>query len=862
MNQYGRQRFQYDMTAFVVPMILVGLVFWTLGITPFGSHNLLISDMGTQYVAWLTQFRHAITTGQFSFYSFSLSLGDNAFPLVAYYMLSPFNLLLFFFPANQVPLAITFIILLKVGTIGFSMSYYLRRVYHNTNWQNLIFSTVFSLSGFVATYFYDIMWLDALILLPLVILGLRRLVNNKGTVLYFFALWATIVTNYYLGYMTCLFALTYFVYFTFDQQTEKQSWKQWWHHNAQAIKRFLITSVLSGLSTLFVLIPTLLGMLKTSKQSLSWQAFLPTPQFGLDGFAQLGLNAADYPQRLEHDPSIFVGSFALLLVLLFFLNKTITNHHKRTTGALLAFLGLSMFLTLFNTIWHMMQQPNGFPFRDAYFFTFIVVISAYEAWQTGAFKQTRLVMRAALIAIVLLAIGYLTAMIVQPIVRRWDDLANFYVSPRYWLIATGFIICIAALLILYNTQHWHRLALSGIVLVTVFELSANFYFGLKPAQFGNQTIYQKNFTIEKNYFNKIRRASHAFYRVDNSNSLINAAFGETYNNYNDPLLFNSHGIDLYSSTLNESTRVMLNRLGFYSKNERRISSEGSTHLTNALFAVKYQLQMTPHDYDLIVHDHALPLGFAVNDDLLNVKLKGGVALENQNNVWQAITGRNIRYFKSVNVRRTGYEYKNKQYRYQLIIRPTATGTLYAYFPNVSVANANIHVNGTKKTTRLDVSTQAVLSLGNFKKGERVHINLTSKTPLTHLAQSLQTLDQQSFNQSLIDLHKSTFKLDQDWRPDHLQGTITATKKKPLLFLSIPKDNGWHAYVDGKQVSIDKVVGNLSAIKLTPGVHRIRLTYRAPGFRLGLIISLVSFASYLLFLWLRFRKRSASVETIN
>ncbi len=809
--------------------------------------------MGTQYVAWLTQFRHIITTGQFSFYSFSLSLGDNAFPLIAYYMLSPFNLILFFFPANQVPLAVSYIILLKIGTIGFSMSYYLRRVYHNTNWDNLLFSTIFSLSGFVATYFYDIMWLDALILLPLVILGLRRLVNNQGTVLYFFALWATIVTNYYLGYMTCLFALTYFVYFTFDQQTDRLTIKQWWHHNLASIKRFIITSALSGLSTLFVLIPTLLGMLKTSKQSLSWQAFLPTPQFGLDALAQLGLNAADYSQRLEHDPSIFVGSLALLLVILFFMSHTIPTHHKRTTAGLLGFLGISMFFTLFNTVWHMMQQPNGFPFRDAYFFTFIVVITAYEAWQASVFKQQRQVHLAAIIALVLLAVGYIAAIIVQPIVRRSDYLANFYVSSRYWLIASIFILLVWLLFVTTVQPSWRRLTRVGLVIATLVELAANFYFGLKPAQLGNQTIYQRNYNIEKRYFTKIRQASHAFYRVDNSNSLINAAYGETYNNYNDPLLFNSHGIDLYSSTLNESTRVTLERLGFYSKNERRISSEGSTHLTNALFAVKYQLEMSAHDYDLFTHRNALPLGFATNTKLLKTQLRAGDALGNQERVWQAVTGQRVQYFRPVHVIRSTHYYAKGQYYYSLLLQPNATGTLYAYFPTVNVASANIHVNGSKKSTRLDISSQAVLSLNRFTKNERVRIDLNSKTPLKNIRQSIQTLDQRAFNQSLTELHQSTFKLERHWRPDHLRGSINIKKAKPLLFLSIPRDAGWHIYVDGQDTKIQTVVGNLSAVKLTPGHHNVRLVYRAPGFRIGLITSLISFGGYLLFLWWRSRR---------
>lgn len=854
LNQYGHRRFGYDLLAFALPIIVVIIAFWSLQIAPFGHQNLLISDMGTQYVAWLTQFRHAITTGQFSFYSFSLSLGDNAFPLVAYYLLSPFNLLLFFFPASEVPLAVTYIILLKIGSIGLSTAYFLRRVYHNTSWSNLIFATIFSLSGFVATYFYDIMWLDALILLPLVMLGVRQLVAHKSPTLYFFALWATIVSNYYLGYMTCLFVVCYFIYLIVEQ-TPNQTWRQRLHDNKQLNWRFIGVSALSGFSTLFVLLPTLLGMLQTSKQSLSWRAFLPTAQFGPAAFTQFGMNASDYTNRLQHDPSVYMASLGFLLFISFFLNPRIDRRHKRTTAGLLGFLVLGMFLTGFNTIWHMLQPPNGFPFRDAYFFTFIALLCAYESWQAGIANDRHQLNWALGITTSLLSLGYVTALIFQPILLRHDANTSFYVNPRFWLISLLGLLTCWALLWLSSTPYIKTVAITCLAILTVTELGANLYFGLQPAHLGNQTAYEKNYQIEQRYFRKIRRDSSAFYRVDNRNSLINEAYGESYNNYNDPLLFNSHGLDLYSSTLNESTRQTLKRLGFYSKNSRRISSEGSTHLTNALFAVKYELQMTPAKYTLNVHRHALPLGFAASDHLVDTKLTPDAAIQNQNNLWQAINGSHTNYFKPVKVHKAiRRQTSDKQYHYTYSLSAQANGTLYAYFPDVDVAAANIHVNGTKKSTRLNIDSQAMLSLGRFKTGTPVTLTLTSPKPIETPQNWLQTLDQRAFDKSLLQLHQSTLKLAHDWRPDRLHGTIQIKRDKPWLFLSIPHDAGWHMYVDGVDAPVKKVAGNMSAIKLTQGHHRIRLVYRAPGFRLGVILSLLSFFLFLLYFWVDYRRQ--------
>lgn len=860
MNCYGQKRFYYDLGSFLLPMVVVSIVFACLGIAPFGAHNLLISDMGTQYVAWLTQFRHVITTGQFSFYSFSLSLGDNAFPLVAYYMLSPFNLILFFFPASQVPLAVTYIILLKVGSIGLSTAYYLRRVYHNTNWSNLLFSSIFALSGFVATYFYDIMWLDALILLPLVTLGLRLLVAGRDSRLYFFALWATIITNYYLGYMTCLFSLCYFIYLQFDQTPRRITWRIYWRTHRRLIGHYLAISILSGLSSLVVLYPTLLGMLRTSKQSLYIKAFLPLPQFGPEALAQLGMNAADYPARLEHDPSIYLGSLALLLCLGFFTAKNIGRRHKWALGGLLATLAISMFITLFNTIWHMLQQPNGFPFRNAYFFSFIVLLCAYESWQAHTFAEQRPLLRNLLIALSLLAIGYVTAIIAQPIVRRSDALASYYVSPLFWLISSLGLIC--AWWLLKRRSHGQRwLVVLSLTALTLLELGANFYFGLAPAKLGNQARYQRNFTIEQRYFKKIQQTN-AFYRVDNQNSLLNAAYGEVYNNYNDPLLFNSYGIDLYSSTLNESTRLTLQRLGFYSKNERRISSAGSTELTNTLFAVRYLLSMTPHDYDLITLPNALPLGFAANQSLLNVTLKPHEALSNQNHLWQGITGRKTDYFRSVEVQQATVKQAVDHYNYTFTLRPKTNGPIYMYLPHVPIDSANIRVNQTKKRTKLSVSSEAVLPLGRFHEGQSFQLKVSSKHLISHPDRWVKTLDADKFAASVKQLHRHTLQLTPHWRPDRLHGTINMPKDKPLLFLSIPYDPGWQVSVDGRQQPIQRVAHNLSAVTLAPGHHKIRLTYITPGFRTGLVISLLAFATYAGLFWWDQRHQKHNATSSN
>ena len=60
------------------------------------------------------------------------------------------------------------------------------------------------------------MWLDALYMLPLVCVGIHKLIKDKNAVPYILALSYTIITSYYMGYMVCIASVIFFIfdYFT------------------------------------------------------------------------------------------------------------------------------------------------------------------------------------------------------------------------------------------------------------------------------------------------------------------------------------------------------------------------------------------------------------------------------------------------------------------------------------------------------------------------------------------------------------------------------------------------------------------------------------------------------------------------
>jgi len=74
-----------------------------------------------------------------------------------------------------------------------------------------------------------------------------------------------------------------------------------------------------------------------------------------------------------------------------------------------------------------------------------------------------------------------------------------------------------------------------------------------------------------------------------------------------------------------------------------------------------------------------------------------------------------------------------------------------------------------------------------------------------------------------------------------------TKNKSVLFLSIPWNEGWNAYVDGKKTELFQVDTAFSGLTVEEGDHEIILRYRTPGLTAGVLISAISCAGWFLIL---------------
>jgi uncharacterized membrane protein YfhO len=108
------------------------------------------------------------------------------------------------------------------------------------------------------------------------------------------------------------------------------------------------------------------------------------------------------------------------------------------------------------------------------------------------------------------------------------------------------------------------------------------------------------------------------------------------------------------------------------------------------------------------------------------------------------------------------------------------------------------------------------------------------------------MDIESAQNALIQLSGEQFKIADNWREDDFKGTYTANNEATTVLTTLPYDEGWKLYVDGEPVEYTKALGALIAFEIEgSGEHTVRLKYAPKTFTLGLTISILSTALFVL-----------------
>ena len=791
--------------AFVVPVVIMLIIFVQRGIFPFGEETFLRTDMYHQYAPFFSEFQYKLTHGGSLLYSWDVGMGVNFSALYAYYLASPFNWLLLLCPKGLVIEFMTYQIVLKIGLSGLSMAYYLRKHCETNDFGVAFFGIFYALSGYMAAYSWNIMWLDCIILFPLIVLGLERLVKDGKGMLYCLTLGLSILSNYYISIMTCIFMVLYFIVLLVLD--EDMHWEKFVGRGFQ----FAVYSLLAGGLSAVVLLPEIFALQMTASGDFNFPNTF-TQYFPIFDMIARHIGNVETEIGLDHWPNLYCGVAVLMFFILYLLCKKVSAKEKAVYCVMLLFFFASFSFNVLNFIWHGFHYPNSLPCRQSYIYIFLVLFACYRAYMylgetpwkqvTGAF--------AGAVVFVLMA---------QKLVTQ--DHFHFIV---YYVAILFLALYLGAIALYQKGSRYYYPALFYALAVVSLEAAVNT--AVTSVTTTSRTAYTDDNQAVEVLVDSVQ-PNDSFFRMEKV----------TRKTKNDWAWMHFPSVSLFSSTANADLSSLFRKLGCESSTNA-YSITGSTPLIDALFSVKYGIysekpEDTPlrtvigeqDDVWLYQNNYTLPAGFYVEPDFESKwNLETGNPADVQNSLADALGAEQVMNLVLDTVTEGN----------DLIFYPETSGEYYAYVGNKKIETVTATTwKGTKTFTNVDRGY--LLELGYCTAGDAV--TLTAEDSKEEMWADVYRFSENGLGSVAAKLSAHPWKLT-SWTDTSLKGTISCDKDG-WMFTSIPYDTGWKILVDGKEQEPEKILDSFVSVWLTAGTHTVTMEYTPKGLMPGAIISGVS-----------------------
>ncbi len=886
-----RAEYGYLFLTALIPAVIVYLLYLVRGLHPFGDGCVLVLDLNGQYVSFYEALHDILHGDADLLYSFSRNLGGEFLGIYDYYVASPFAAILWFFPERRMLEGLLVLFMLKAALCGLFMGIYLHK--HSAGEPNRLtivaFSLMYALCAYCIIQQHNSMWIDAVLWLPLLALGIESLIRYGKFRLYVVALAFTLWSNFYIGYMVVIFTILYcfYDYFAHNQNGENNPMGEK-GHLPKSIGRVLLWSVLAvGIAALVIL--SARYSLSFGKDDFSDPNWEITQKFELFEFLYKFLPSSYDTVRNSGRPFVYCGILTVMLVPAYFMSKKFSTREKIASALFILVFVASFATSSIDLIWHGFQKPNWLPYRYSFMLSFFLLTLAYRAFDQIQFTSKKALL--GVVAIIGMYVVLLPEFADYFICKDAEDVSIIHTFATVWL-SLGCLAVYFILISLYSKCKGRMRETVSVVMVFVVCVELFLSAVTDMNSFGEDVGYSK-YSRYNNMIDTFRPIAYlvqendaGFYRME-----------KTYERKtNDNFALQMKGLSLSTSTLNRETIDFLERMG-YDSTSHNSHYKGGTPINDSLLGIKYLItdeDMTVFygdpvytcedygydedyepldDYDVYQNPYALSLIYGVADAWLDYDPSAYVSpFDHVNAMITAMLGEEetVEVFVPAvqngepilnNVEKTSPY--NGHIQYKVVDPDVETSTLtynitvpvdtyvYFYYPADYARKVKVKANG-KSVGSFE---EYMLSLGTSATGDmevEVDIDNTSnnvriKEEATHY---FYYLDWDVFEDVMARLAETQVTIDEGYTDSHLFGSVTTATDGQLMFTSIPWDEGWQISVDGEAVELHKTADALISFYVEEaGEHRIELRYMPRVVSLGLAITIVSSVIFLLVLLL-------------
>ncbi len=843
--------------AFGCSAAIMFVVFMAFGLFPFGDITILRMDLYHQYGPLFSELYDRVTSGGSLLYSWNSGLGSSFFGNYCNYLSSPIGFVVMLIAGHEnIPEAIAVMVLLKAAFSALTFALYLKKSQHKSNYITVAFAVLYSFCGWFIAYYWNVMWIDAMVLLPLVALGIERTIDNGKPWIYLASLALTMFSNYYMSYMMCIFAVIYFIAYFIT------------NYSGSDYKRFFKSGfIFAGASVCaagliaFMLLPTFCTLQQTSATSGDFPSGTSL-YFNIFDFISNHLASIEPTIRSSGDdvlPNVYCGVLTVMLIPLYLMTKSISKKEKVVNIALLSAFMIGFNFNVLNYIWHGFHFPNDLPYRQSFMYSFLLLIVAFKTFVRLKEIPNKIIAFSGIATAVLVVLA--------------EKLESKNVNTSTVIISLVFVVIYSLIIVTLKDKKYQTVTVSVLLLCCVCSEAI-------IADTGNYSMDQPktNYVSDYSTFQTVKEqldlaSGDEFYRMELSYLRTRM----------DPCWYNYNGVSTFSSMAYEKVAALQRKLGMYGNNINSYTYYPQTPIYNSMFALKYIVNNTSTDvlagsslykniftydkYTAYENQYSLPIAYCVDTSVANWQWSLTDPLEVQTDLFERATGVSdaLEKLYPIEINNSNVEdfmqpLNSEIYSFKKTSSDGVDGSSSFVFEAVEDGNVYLYVTtgeGDKSGTMTvsvdngqsvsqDLSKGYILDIGEVKKGERFTAIVPISTENGMLTFHAYYVNKDAFTKGYEKL-KATSLSYTKFTDTEIEGTFTANGTQ-ILMTSIPYDSGWTVCIDGKKVTkndIVKIGDALLGVNVTDGKHTLKMTYTPTGFKIGVLISLFTVVVLLL-----------------
>ena len=782
-----KKYFKYLIPSFFTLSILC-LIFYINNLYPFGNYSMVQVDADFQYIPILYRIYDFLHGCENIIYD-DIGNGNNIYVslIIQGSIFSPINLLLLFINRNDIVNFFNILVMVKISLISLTTFIYLNGKFKISYFYKFLFSVLYSLCGFIILNYFNIMWLDCVILFPLIMHFLDKLIFEKKYLGYIITLSMSLIISYYISYFILVFIIFYsFIYLYLYVLKEVRK---------KIIFRLGINTLIAILISCFSILPSIYQMIISSRFAYENSYLLTT-----DSIAK----------------SLYLFLSPLFIILFF---KLILKFQKKSYFYFILFIlfAIGIMIEPVNIAIHGGSYWD-FPYRYGFITVFIMLIGSSYYIENFNFKNKDndkfllwKVLGFLFLNIILIYFynKYIDGIIDSRIFLDFAD-KKVYFEIIAIIIIIG-IINIVCLTIKNNKVRCFTLLLTNTFSVIIFCLFTIYY---------NSGYFLS--TDMNNLNNKISFVNNSRYKID-------------YNVYTPDygFILNVSALDNWLHLIPQKEIDAYYSLG-YRIDGTFVSSNGGTIFSDWLLGISYIISDKIKDSDvyqlidssdsnyLYKYRYSSNNGIIYNSDLLLKNSNN--SFEIQNEIYKNLfnSDKDIikvdNYSLDRNDDAISYSLKDKGLLY-------IDTDMYEEINYIKVNDNYIYDIG-----------DYICELGVYEGNVNIYVDLIDDNKIDFSLGYIKLSDIDNL-ESVVEYKNKEYYIDND---------IPGSK----LFLPINKIDGIKVYINDKNVMVNNYFNNFISIDLENGINKIRIEYKMPMFILGIILSAFGIILLLLYKYIR------------